>query len=63
MNEKIKTVWHWNNIGKCALVVVMVGAAINLFQLPPPIDFFVGMVGGVVAALFSLSIWDLWHFE
>ncbi len=59
----MKTVWHWKNIGKSALLVVLTGVAVGIMQLPQTINFLVSVAVGCVSMLLSLVKWDLWHFE
>ncbi len=59
----MKTVWHWKNLGKSFLLVLLAGGFVSLLSLPPVLSFLVGMLAGAVAMMFSLAFWDCWHFE
>ena len=63
----MKTVLHWKNIGKAyfvalasALLLAVITVAIDL---PDEIAMLLGAVVGWRAMAFSLTKWDLWHFE
>lgn len=59
----MKTVVHWKELGKCALVVLTVGVAIALMQIPGPLGFLVSVAGGVGAMAWSMARWETFHFE
>ncbi len=59
----MKTIWNWKNIGKSFLLVILAGFLVGLLPLPETIKFLVGMLAGAAAMLFSISKWELWHFE
>ena len=59
----MKTVWHWKNIGKAFLLVILAGFGVAALNLPESIGFLVGMVAGSAVMIFSMIKWDLWHIE
>ena len=63
----MKTVWHWKNIGKALVMVILVAFIgdflTSLFQLPFELSLLIGLVIGNGVAILSLVLWDLWHFE
>lgn len=60
---KLITVIHWVEVGKGMGVVVLVGAAVGLLQLPHGLSLLLGMASGVLSMLWSMNRWELYHFE
>ena len=63
----MKTVIHGKSILKAILLVAATGIALGLIcaalEIPPGLSGLIGMTGGAVAMLWSMSRWDMWHFE
>lgn len=60
---KIKTVWHWKNIGKVSAVLLVVAILWAMVPVSPPVGVLGGMVIGSIATMICLDRWDCWHFE
>lgn len=59
----MKTIWHWKNIGKSFLLVMLAGFLVALLPLTGTVEILVGMLAGAGAMIFSMIKWELWHFE
>lgn len=64
---RVKTHFHWKNLGKVFLICFLLGAALFLIfimvEIPPTIAALIGIVVGVGAATICSNHWTLWHFE
>lgn len=64
---RIKTHFHWKNLGKAFLIFFVLGIVLFLlfilFEIDPIIAGFIGVVIGGVAATICSNHWTLWHFE
>lgn len=63
----MKTVWHWKEIGKAALVIL--GVALVWVEVTSALDlsegvaFISGLAVGGVAGVVTLNLFDMFHFE
>ncbi len=58
----MKVVLHWKNIGKAFLLITMAGLIVE-FTDPTGYRTLIAMLAGSAAAVVSMAIWELWHFE
>lgn len=63
----MKPVFHGRSILKAALVVATTGIALGLvgaaLGISSALTGLIGMAGGVLATVWSMAHWDMWHFE
>lgn len=61
----MKTVWHWNNIGKMVLVLIVAAILASFVSalLPPSIGFIFGFGIGFGVVMLCMAKWEMWHFE
>lgn len=63
----MKIVWHIKNLLKMIILVIVVGYIIGItaqyLNLNRDVAFLLGLIGGSTAVGFSLSRWEIYHFE
>ena len=63
----MRTVWHWKNMFKAALCVLLVPVVFywisGLLYISEEDGIVFGSLIGMLTTLIVMNVWDLYHFE